>query len=35
MSTEKTKQHFVEIYECIWDKIQGQEKLDKKTEDCE
>ena len=31
MSAESTKQHFAEICECIWDKIQGQEKLDKKT----
>ena len=31
MSAENTKQHFAEICECIWDKIQQQEKLDKKT----
>ncbi|MBO7329089.1 MAG: hypothetical protein J6W00_10010 [Lentisphaeria bacterium] len=31
MSAENTKQHFAEICECIWDKIQQQEKLDKKA----
>ena len=31
MSAENTKQHFAEICECIWNKIQGQEKLDRKT----
>ena len=31
MSAEKTKQHFAEICECIWDKIQGKEKLERKT----
>ena len=30
MSAEKTKKHFAEICECILDKIQQQEKLDKK-----
>ena len=31
MSAENTKQHFAEICECIWEKIQQQEKQDKKT----
>lgn len=31
MSAENTKLHFAEICECIWNKIQGQKKLDKKT----
>ncbi len=31
MSAENTKQHFAEICECIWSKIQGQEKLDRET----
>ena len=31
MSAENTKQHFAGICECIWNKIQGEEKLDKKT----
>ena len=29
MSAEKTKQHFAEICECLWDKAQYQENLDK------
>ena len=31
MSAENTKQHFAEICECIWNKIRGQGKLDRKT----
>ena len=31
MSAENTKQHFAGICECIWNKIQGEEKLDRKT----
>ena len=31
MSAENTKNHFAEICEYIWNKIQGQEKLDRKT----
>ena len=31
MSAEKTKQHFAEICECLWDKAQYQEKLDKEV----
>ena len=31
MSAEKTKKHFAEICECIWNKIQGEEKLDRET----
>jgi len=33
MSKEETKQHFAEICECIWNKIESQDNLDRKTAD--
>lgn len=30
-TAEETKQHFTELYECVWNKILSEQKWDKRT----